>query len=104
MIVRVLTATVRQEQSARFNDLMRQQLPALRASPGLVYVKLSRRILGAEEEVLLFEEWRDTASLYAWTGPQLSKARLVPGAEALVTDLRVAHYEALDIDPTEDGP
>jgi antibiotic biosynthesis monooxygenase (ABM) superfamily enzyme len=103
MIVRVLTATLKPERAGLFNELMRTQLPILREYPGLRYAKLSRRILGSEQEVLLFEEWRDTASLYAWAGPDLERPRLLPGAEDLVLDLRVAHYEALDIDPDPDG-
>ena len=101
VIVRVLTATVKTESAGTFNVLMRQQLPILREFPGLRYVKLARRIRGAEEEVMLFEEWRDAAALYAWAGPELTKPRLLPGAERLVTDLRIAHYEALDIDPED---
>jgi antibiotic biosynthesis monooxygenase (ABM) superfamily enzyme len=103
MIVRVLTATLKPERAGLFNELMRTQLPILREYPGLRYAKLSRRILGSEQEVLLFEEWRDTASLYAWAGPDLERPRLLPGAEDLVLDLRVAHYEALDMDPDPDG-
>ena len=26
--------------------------------------------------------------------------RLLPGAEDLITDLRITHYEALDVDPS----
>jgi antibiotic biosynthesis monooxygenase (ABM) superfamily enzyme len=103
VIVRVLTATLKPERAGLFNELMRTQLPILREYPGLRYVKLSRRILGSEQEVLLFEEWQDTASLYAWAGPDLERPRLLPGAEDLVLDLRVAHYEALDVDPDPDG-
>ena len=102
MIVRVLTATVLDERAGTFNELMRKQLPILRDYDGLRYVKLARRIQGRSEEVVLFEEWRDMASLYAWTGPELTKARLFPGAEELVTDLRIVHYEALDIDPDQE--
>jgi quinol monooxygenase YgiN len=100
MIVRVVTATVSTERAGAFNALMRSQLPVLRQHAGLVYVKLARRIEGDVEEVLLYEEWRDTASLYGWTGAEVMRPRLVPGAEELVTDLRVTHYEALDIDPS----
>ena len=103
MIVRVLSATIKSERAGVFNELMRTQLPILREYPGLRYAKLSRRILGSEQEVLLFEEWQDTASLYAWAGPDLERPRLLPGAEDLVLDLRVAHYEALDMDPDPDG-
>lgn len=99
MILRVLTATVKQEQAGTFNALMRQQLPILRDHKGLVWVKLARRILGPTEEVILVEEWKDAASLYGWTGPELTRPRLLPGAEELVDDLHISHYEALDIDP-----
>jgi antibiotic biosynthesis monooxygenase (ABM) superfamily enzyme len=102
MIVRLVTATVRTERAASFNALMRAQLPILREHPGLVYVKLARRVRGDIEEVLLYEEWQDTASLYGWTGPELARPRLIPGAEELLTDVTVAHYEALDIDPPID--
>ena len=99
VIVRVLTARVALHNAGRFEDLMRQQLPKMREHEGLVYVKLARQANGAFEEVLLFEEWRDAASLYAWTGGQLSRPRLMPGAEVLAEDVRVTHYEALDVDP-----
>ena len=103
MIVRVLSATLKAERAGIFNELMRTQLPILRDYPGLRYVKLCRRIRRGEQDVLLFEEWQDTESLYAWAGPDLDKPRLLPGAEDLVLDLRVAHYEALDMDPDPDG-
>jgi hypothetical protein len=52
---------------------------------------------------VLFEEWRDAASLYAWVGPDLTAPRLVPGARELIDELVLAHYEALadDREPTE---
>ena len=99
MVVRVLIATVPANRAGQFHDVMRQQLPILRASQGLEYVKLARRVDGDTEEVILYEEWRDTAALYAWAGPELSRPRLLPGATDLVDELRVTHYEALDIDP-----
>jgi antibiotic biosynthesis monooxygenase (ABM) superfamily enzyme len=103
MIVRVLSATLKAERAGIFNELMREQLPILRDYPGLRYVKLCRRIRAGEQDVLLFEEWQDTQSLYAWAGPDLDKPRLLPGAEDLVLDLRVAHYEALDMDLQPNG-
>ena len=36
--------------------------------------------------------------MYEWTGPDISRARLLPGAESLITGLRITHFEALDID------
>ena len=99
MIVRVLTAIVPAESSGQLHVLMREQLPLLREYDGLIYVKLARRLIGPQEEIILFEEWRDTAAMYEWTGPDISRARLLPGAESLISDLRITHYEALDIDP-----
>jgi quinol monooxygenase YgiN len=99
VIVRVLTARVAQHNAGRFEELLRQQLPKMRDHDGLVYVKLARQANGPWEEVLLFEEWRDATALYAWAGEQLSKPRLMPGAEELAEDVRVTHYEALDVDP-----
>ena len=98
MIVRVLTAQVTRERSPRLHALMRTQLPMLQAYDGLVYAKLARRVEGPTEQVILFEEWRDPASMYAWTGPDIGRARLVPGAEELIDELTITHYEALDID------
>lgn len=103
MIVRVLTASVRSERAAALNAKMREQLPILRAQPGLVYVKLARQVGPTHEEVLLVEEWRDTASLYAWTGPSISNPRLLPGTQDLIDELRVSHYEALDVDLDADA-
>jgi hypothetical protein len=80
-----------------FNTMFREQVPLLKAQPGLVYVKLARRLHpDGSEDVVLFEEWNDAASLYAWVGPDLAEPRLVPGVRELIEELVVAHYEALD--------
>ena len=102
MIVRVLTARVTYASAGQMHELMRRQLPILHQQDGLVYVKLARRLLGSNEEVILFEEWRDSASMYAWTGPDITRPRLLPGAESLIEDLVITHYEALDIEPPID--
>jgi heme-degrading monooxygenase HmoA len=108
VIVRVLTARVKPGEANQFNAMMREELPLLRAQPGLVYAKLVRRFeADGTEEVILFEEWRDTDALYGWAGPDLSKPRLLPGSEELLADVRVAHFEALDLEgpsaPASDG-
>ena len=102
MIVRVLTANVQINRSGQLHDLMRQQLPILRSYDGLVYAKLARRMEGRMEQVVLIEEWRDAQALYAWTGPDVAVPRLLPGSAELIDALTIAHYEALDIDVTED--
>ena len=101
MIVRVLRARIRPGKVGAFNAIFRQQVPLLKEQPGVVYVKLARRLQpDGGEDVVLFEEWQDAAALYAWVGPNLMEPRLVPGAKELIDELVVAHYEALDKDNT----
>lgn len=97
MIVRLVTARVRASKVGAFDVLLRHQVSLMRQLPGLEYVKLARRVQpDGGEEVVLFEEWRDSASMYAWVGPNLTEPRLVPGARELADEVHVAHYEALD--------
>lgn len=96
MIVRVLRVKVRPGRVGAFNALFRGQVTLLREQPGLEYVKLARRLQpNGGQEAVLFEEWRDAASLYAWVGPNLAEPRLVPGVREIVDEIHVAHYEAL---------
>lgn len=102
MILRVLTARVPSENIGEFNELLRAQLNELREQPGLVYVKLARRLDEDQtEEVVLIEEWRTTADLFAWTGGRLNRPRLLRGTEELVDNLVITHYEALDVSPED---
>jgi len=99
VIVRIVTARVMPGEANQFNALIRQQLPILRVQPGLVYAKLARRFESdGSEEVVLIEEWRDPDAVYGWAGPDLSKPRLLPGSDELLTNIQVVHYEALDLD------
>src|SRR6185503_14719862 len=99
MIVRILTARVPTRHAAAFEQVLKDQLPLMREHPGLVYLKLARQSQLGYDDVLLFEEWRDSAALYGWAGKDIAKPRLLPGAEALAEYVRVTHYEALDVDP-----
>ena len=102
MILRILTARVPDKNIGTFNDLLRAQLAELREQPGLVYVKLARRLEpDGSEEVVLIEEWRTSPDLFAWTRGRLNVPRLLPGTEDLVTDLIITHYEALDVTPED---
>jgi quinol monooxygenase YgiN len=104
VIVRVVTARVRPGRIGQFSVAMRRQLAILADQPGLVYAKLARRVDGAgDEEVVLFEEWRDAASLYAWAGDDLARARLLPAAADAATEVTVTHYEGLGWSPEADG-
>lgn len=99
VIIRVLRAKVKANRVAAFDAISRKQVDLVRGQPGLEYVKLARRLQpDGGEEVVLFEEWLDSRSLYAWVGPNLAEPRLVPGARELMDELNVAHYEALDRD------
>ena len=88
-----------------FNALFREQVALLRDQPGIVYVKLARRLRSdGSQEAILFEEWQDAASMYAWVGTNLTEPRLVPGARELIDEVHVAHYESLDsAAPLEDA-
>jgi antibiotic biosynthesis monooxygenase (ABM) superfamily enzyme len=107
VIVRVLRTRVRAGRVGAFNALIRRQLAFVRRQPGLVYVKLARRIQpDGGAEAVLFEEWQDAASLYAWVGGNLGEPRLIPGIRELIDEIHVAHYEALaeDAEDTEPQP
>src|SRR5258706_6241821 len=104
MIVRILTARVRDRHAADFEKVLRAQLPLMREHPGLVYVKLARQAHRDYDDVLLFEEWRDSNALYGWAGADIGKPRLLPGAEGLAEFVKVTHYEALDVDPDDLTP
>ena len=102
MILRVLTARVPNQNIGEFNELLRAQLKELRKQPGLVYVKLARRLSDDQtEEVVLVEEWSTTADLFEWTRGRLTAPRLLPGTEELVDNLVITHYEALDVSPED---
>ena len=102
MIVRVLRARISAPRVGAFNAVFRRQVALIQQQPGLLYVKLARRLQAdGGEEAVLFEEWQDAASLYAWVGPNLLEPRLVPGARELIDEIIVAHYEALAEDDRE---
>jgi heme-degrading monooxygenase HmoA len=105
LIVRILRARVKAGRVGQFNALVRRQLPILREQPGLVYVKLARRLeADGGEEAILFEEWRDPDSLYAWAGRDISRPRLLAGSDEDLAEVEVIHYESLDVgDAPADG-
>jgi quinol monooxygenase YgiN len=99
MIVRVLTARVPSEHVAEFNHLLRGKLEVLHGQAGLVYAKLARRLNDkGDEEVVLFEEWATPADLWEWVGGHLTEPKLLPDLNALIEELSITHYEALDQD------
>lgn len=102
MILRVLTARVPSGNIGEFNELLRAHLKELHGQPGLVYAKLARRLANDQaEEVVIVEEWSTTADLFGWTQGRLTSPRLPSGAESLVDDVVITHYEALDVSPDD---
>lgn len=86
-----------------FNALFRRQVVVLQEQPGLLWVKLARRLhADGSQEAVLFEEWEDASSLYGWVGPNLTEPRLIPGIRELVDEVSVAHYESLAEDVAEE--
>ena len=77
-------------------------MPKLHAYDGLVYTKLARRFVGDDEDLILFEEWRDPKAMYVWTGPDPDRPRLPEGAAELIEDIAVTHYESLYVLPPQD--
>jgi len=97
VIIRVLNAWVQAGRVAQFNAIMRRQTETLASQPGIRYVRLARRLEpDGGEEVLLFEEWSDADSLYAWVGADLTRPRLEAAAEEAITRITVSHFEVLD--------
>ncbi len=101
VIIRVLTATVPERNSAQLHELMRRQLPVAararwarvreaRATPDRPAGggRPHRGVAGPDGDVSVDRT-------------RMSRPRLLPGAEELITDLLITHYEALDIDPSE---
>ena len=100
MIVRVLTATLKADQAGQFNELMRTQLPLLRDYPGLRYAKLARRIPRWPAGGVPLRGMEGHGVAVRLGGPRPRAAAAPAGRRRdLVLDLRVAHYEALDVDP-----
>lgn len=100
MIVRLLRARVSPPRVAAFDALFRSQVDLIREQPGIKYVRFVRRILpDGSEDAVLFEEWADLSSMYAWVGPNLTEPRLIPGVRQVVESLEIVHFEVLDDPP-----
>jgi heme-degrading monooxygenase HmoA len=108
MIVRVVTIHMQPGQEGLFHASLRREIQELRAQPGLVYVKVARRLLpSGGEEVVLMEEWATVHALHAWAGADLARPRFLPDVENQLADaarwVGVAHYEAIDLEMADDA-
>src|SRR4029078_8315955 len=78
VIVRVRRARVSAPRVGAFNSVFRRQVALLRDQPGLIYVKLARRLQAdGGEEAVLFEEWQGGGSLYSRGGADRLETPLV---------------------------
>jgi hypothetical protein len=98
MVIRVVHGRVKIGREGEFNALMREvRLPEIRRQPGFVYGKFGRQIQPSGERFLFVSEWSDVRALYDWVGPDLTKPVTIKGAEALVEEVHVELYEAMDV-------
>lgn len=72
-------------------------LPDYRATPGNRGVSVLRRLEGNVAHFLLVTLWDSTASIRAFAGADIEKARYYPEDEAFLIELEpaVTHYEVL---------
>ena len=103
MIVRVLMAHVLGSDAPAVIVVLRETLAEMQGQPGLVYVKLARRLVDDGEDLVMFEEWATPADLYQWTGGDLRRLRLRGEIGALLHNVVITHYESLDRTPGEMG-
>ncbi len=102
MIVRIVSAVVPPELTSAVHAHIREEwLPGLRSQPGMVYVKLARRLDQAGERLMLITEWRTVADLYRWAGDDIDTRHLAEGHEPLVQHWDIQHFESLDLLPDE---
>lgn len=101
MIVRVFSGRVAIHREGDFNASLRSRLAQIATEPGNAYVKFARKIEGDRERVMLITEWRTADDLYAWTGGDVVRPRIVD--LELLDEWKVEHWEALDPTPLDTG-
>ena len=73
-------------------------VPELRQVPGFVGADLSQRVLNDKIEFLVLTKWRSMDVIRGFTGSDVGKAVVEPGAVAVLVDFddRVHHYEVVE--------
>jgi heme-degrading monooxygenase HmoA len=76
-------------------------LPELRDIPGFLGAHLSRRRVGDTIEFLVLTRWQSMDAVRSFTGNDLGKAVVEPGAVAALLDFdaSVQHYEVIEEAP-----
>jgi heme-degrading monooxygenase HmoA len=72
--------------------------PELATIPGFLGAELCRRVAGDRIEFLVLTRWRSMETIRAFTGADVDKAVVEPGAIAALEDFdkAVRHYEAIE--------
>ncbi|HEY1435258.1 MAG TPA: antibiotic biosynthesis monooxygenase [Thermoanaerobaculia bacterium] len=98
MIARLWHGAVPSEKAEAYQrHLERTGLPDYRATPGNRGVSVLRRLEGGVAHFLLVSLWEDTASIRAFAGDDLERARYYPEDEEFLLELEpaVTHYEVV---------
>jgi heme-degrading monooxygenase HmoA len=97
VILRVFRVRGQVGNDAPVIEFVRESLARVHVDrPGPIRVEAARRVLGGTVEVVVVSTWRSWEEIQAWTGPDVSQP-MDPKLPAMF-DVRVEHYEALDID------
>ncbi|MGH7481702.1 MAG: antibiotic biosynthesis monooxygenase family protein [Longimicrobiales bacterium] len=98
MIARVWTGRTRTEDADTYAAyLARTGIPDYHATPGNRGVHVLRRIDGEVTEFLLLTYWDDIASIRAFAGADIERARYYPEDEHWLLEMpeTVTHYDVL---------
>jgi heme-degrading monooxygenase HmoA len=73
-------------------------LPELRATPGFIGARLTRRLEGGEIEFLVITEWASLDAIKAFAGERLDEAVVEPAAVAALAsyETTVQHFEVIE--------
>jgi heme-degrading monooxygenase HmoA len=73
-------------------------LPELARVLGYLGAELGKRQIGDTIEFLVLTRWRDIGAIQSFTGREIDKAVVEPGAIAALIDFdaRVQHYEVIE--------
>jgi len=95
VIIRVGTAHVGAADIGLVHEVIRTRLPGVIATEGCVACHVGRRLDAEGERVLLMTVWRDMASLYQWTGGDLSRLVIWRDLEARLQRVELQLFESL---------
>ena len=98
MIARQWHGWTSRENADAYEELFRSRGPNARPVEGRTGAYLLRREIGGEVEFIVQMLFESLDAIRAFVGDDYEAARLIPGAEKLLSryDTRCAHYESVD--------